>query len=158
LRNNPESKPWQVSHTMGSSSSSVVDEWIIEWASSEGTGFQAVVTRTRPILPILPDEWQVAGTPRTEVLAPRVAAFWVTLSEMARIHRLGYGENPEVLMCQLADGYCAMGTHENTGARRAGEPGGGGPQFGLIFWLERGWAIQEQSLDQRFLGPPVPYA
>jgi hypothetical protein len=64
-----------------------------------------------------------------------------------------YGEQAEVLDCNLVAKTCGVGIHASTGWYYAGETGGGLVFSGLYFEMERGYLMQDTSFDESVLGP-----
>lgn len=152
----PDAQPVHVKHALGEPSTSIIDEWIIEWATPNGDGLQTIVDRIRPLLPLpLPgDEFEVYGSPQSGLSLPEVGPR-IRLDDMQALSRSVYGDKLETVECYFERNQCDFGTHNGTGMPRAGLGSGAVYWLGLLVDVKRGLILQESDYSEAALGPPV---
>jgi hypothetical protein len=164
LENRPAAQPLHVTHRMGDPGQDsiapwgssqnlerVVDLWSITWVDpQDGEPFSVHVYRIESIGQILAQrlEARIVTTTWDDDAVVPIDPPWVTLEELAQIHRQRFGQEPEVINCRLHKAQCNIGTHESTRFPYATLTGAGGAIDifpGLVVWVNEGWILQDES-------------
>jgi hypothetical protein len=163
LNEHPEAAPLHVAHRMGAPEDEgivistiqqghlldrIVDRWEITWVDPAGGHLMVWVTKSIKFGIEETEEISAHSVTTTWEggLVP-VDGPWPPLQVLADLHEFHMGGRPETVSCWLAEGWCSVGTHQGTGdhyAQQGASPGGLTLQ-GMIFWLEKGWLLQENS-------------
>lgn len=159
----PEARVAFVRHWMGHPNSSINDKWLIQWVDPNGSRHAVEVTNESRT-PLRARNSTESSTVVFDVNTsyPEVPDRWPTLHGMARLHRTRYDRDPTFLRCRLDESECWLGTHRSTHARyecdmfcRGDNYGGSGLGLGMVFWLDRGWYLKDQSWDPAGLTRPA---
>ncbi|MHB8633491.1 MAG: hypothetical protein ACYDBQ_05910 [Thermoplasmatota archaeon] len=134
----------------------VKDEWDLVWGTPDGAGLEATVdyAPSEPSLPVFGGTYQVSSGPVVE-FANATPGRMVSATDINAAYQAIHGHPIEVLVCEMLVGTCQAGTHQSTNAPRAGQTAAGRIFPGLIVWASKGFLLQDDSSDDKALGPPA---
>jgi hypothetical protein len=152
LRDHPDAVPASVRHEDHLPSSPTglaqpIDAWVVTWIDSSGASLAVRAQKQTYSTTLLPATIQVSeSTPDLPPSFP-VETLGPSLKRMLEVARNYYGDSQINFTCDLAGSSCSFDP----------ERGGGGIQlgFGLVFWLEHGWVVQEASSERLVLDEPA---
>lgn len=114
LREHPQAVPVNAMHRLGHPDALIHDEWWITWFAPNGEREGGVAqNKSRTVLRQENEIQAGALQDSADYTYPDRPGPWVKLSEMARIHRIVYREDPEIVDCNVSRGVCWVGTHRS---------------------------------------------
>lgn len=164
LEAHPAAKLGSVTRLPGAPGSTTRDGWTLLWQDGDEHSRVARISNRTATLPLLEKEGLhyesvPAASPGT---ATNLDQAWLRLATLMEMYEAHYGSAPEVVDCgapldEAAEATCQFGSVAGMGRNYAGEASGGSFRPGLWISPHRGTVHQDNSYDDRSLGPPVAH-